>query len=96
MQSKLEATRWLTYRAAFLLDQQAADWKNEAAAAKLFVIPATMEVVELARQLHGCYGYTSDFKIERLYRAAAGAAGIATSLEINRSIVGSWVIDKAK
>lgn len=96
MQCKLEAARWLTYRAAFLLDQQAADWKTEAAAAKLFVIPATMEVVELARQIHGGYGYTRDFKIERLYRAAAGATGIATSLEINRSIVGSWVVDKAK
>ncbi len=96
MQSKLEAVRWLTYRAAFLLDQQAADWKNEAAAAKLFVVPATMEVVNLARQIHGCYGYTKDFKIERLYRAAAGATGIATTLEINRSIVGNWVVERTK
>jgi butyryl-CoA dehydrogenase len=96
MQCKLEAARWLTYRAAFLLDQQAKDWKNEAAAAKLFVVPATLEVVEMARQIHGCYGYTKDFKIERLYRAAAGATGIATSLEINKSIVGRWVFDSTK
>ncbi len=96
MQCKLEAARWLTYRAAFLLDQQAADWKNEAAAAKLFVVPATLEVVEMARQIHGCYGYTRDFKIERLYRAAAGATGIATSLEINRSIAGNWVVERTK
>lgn len=96
MQCKLEAARWLTYRAAFLFDQQATDWKNEAAAAKLFVVPTTLEVVDMARQIHGCYGYTREFKIERLYRAAAGATGIATSLEINRSIVGSWVIDRTK
>lgn len=94
MQCQLEASRWLTYRAAFLHGQQAADWQNEAAAAKLFVVPATLEVVELARQIHGCYGYTRDFKIERLYRAAAGATGIATTLEINRSIVGGWVVDR--
>lgn len=94
MQCQLEAARWLTYRAAFLHDQQATDWKNEAAAAKLFVVPATIKVVEMARQIHGCYGYTRDFKIERLYRAAAGATGIATTLEINRSIVGGWVLER--
>jgi len=96
MQSKLQAARWITYRAAFLLDQKAADWKNEAASAKLFVVPATLEIVEMARQIHGCYGYTRDFKIERLYRAVAGATGIATTLEINRSIVGSWIVDRTK
>lgn len=96
MQSRLQAARWITYRAAFLLDQRAADWKNEAASAKLFVVPATLEIVETARQIHGCYGYTRDFKIERLYRAVAGATGIATTLEINRSIVGSWVVERTK
>lgn len=94
MQCQLEAARWLTYRAAFLHDQQATDWQNEAASAKLFVVPATMKVVEMARQIHGCYGYTRDFKIERLYRAAAGATGIATTLEINRSIVGGWMVER--
>ncbi len=93
MQCKLEAARFLTYRAAFLYDQKAATWKNEAACAKLFVIPTTLEILDVARQLHGCYGYTRDFKIERLFRAAAGASGIATSIEINRSIVGNWLVD---
>jgi alkylation response protein AidB-like acyl-CoA dehydrogenase len=92
MKCKLEAARYLTYRAASLYDRKDMNWKAEAACAKLFVVPATLEIIELARQLHGCYGYTRDFKIERLYRSAAGASGIATSLEINRSIVGSWLI----
>ena len=96
MESKLSAARWLTYRAAFLHDQNSADWQQEAASAKLFVTRAALEVVEIARQVHGCYGYTRDFKIERLYRAAAGATGIATSLEINKSIVGNWVISRAE
>jgi alkylation response protein AidB-like acyl-CoA dehydrogenase len=94
MQCKLEAARWTTYRAAFLHDQQAANWMNEAAAAKLFVIPTTIEIIETARRIHGAYGYTKDFKIERLCRAAAGATGIATSMEINKTIVGSWVAGK--
>jgi butyryl-CoA dehydrogenase len=89
MQSKVEAARWLTYRTAFLQDQGTDDWMIEAATAKLFVIPAAMEVVETARRLHGAYGYTRDFKIDRLYRAIAGFPSIAVSLEINRSMVGS-------
>ena len=91
MHCKLEAARWLTYRAAFLHEQETADWMNEAASAKLFVVPVTIEVVELARRIHGSYGYTKDFKIERLFRAAAGATGVATTLEVNRSIVGGWI-----
>ena len=87
--SKIEAARWLTYRTAFLQDQGAPNWMTEAAATKLFVVPATMEAVEIARRIHGAYGYAKDFKIERLYRAIAGASAIAVSLEINKSIVGA-------
>lgn len=100
MQAKLEACRWLTYKTAYAEDQaahstgsgQAQNWQTEAAAAKLFVVPAATKIVEMARQLHGAYGYTKEFKIERLYRAIAGFSVIATSLEINRSIVGGAVV----
>ncbi len=92
MYSKLQAARWLTYRTAFLKDSGASNWTTEAAATKVFVVPATMEIVDTARQIHGAYGYTRDFKIERLYRAIAGASAIAVSLEINRAIVGSALI----
>ena len=92
MQAKIEAARWLTYRAAFLQDQGAPDWMTEAAAVKLFVVPAMLEVTEMARRIHGAYGYTKEFKIERLYRTIAGAVSIATTLEINRSIVGAALV----
>ncbi len=89
--TKIEAARWLTYRAAFLHDQMDNNWMREAAATKLFVIPTVLEIVDIARQIHGAYGYSKEFKIERIYRAIAGATGIATSLEINKTIVGSWL-----
>lgn len=92
MHSKIEAARWLTYRTAFLYDRKASNFMDEAASAKLFVAPACIEVVEKARHIHGAYGYTRDFKIERLYRAISGATAIATSLEINRSIVGTSLV----
>lgn len=89
MHAKLEAMRWLTYRSAFLRDQDAPNWKVEAAAAKIFVVPTALQVVDAARQIHGAYGYSKEYKIERLYRAIAGASAIAVSLDINRTIVGS-------
>lgn len=86
MQAKRTAIRWVAYRAAALKDSGASNWKTEAAIAKTFVVPAAMEIVELSRRIHGAYGYTKEFKIERLYRAIAGASAIAVSLEINKSI----------
>lgn len=107
MQAKLEACRWLTYKTAFAQDESVgwvnpdlsgethhADWQTKAASAKLFVVQAAIEIVDKARQLHGAYGYTREFKIERLYRAIAGFSVIATSLEINRSIVGSSLVSQ--
>jgi alkylation response protein AidB-like acyl-CoA dehydrogenase len=87
MKSKVEAARMLTYRAAFLAERESAGWMTEAAAAKLFVVPTTIEIAETARRIHGAYGYTREFKIEMLCRAIAGATGVATSLEINKSLV---------
>jgi alkylation response protein AidB-like acyl-CoA dehydrogenase len=92
MRSKLNAIRWVAYRAATLKDQNAADWMTEAATAKMFVVPAAMEIVELSRRIHGAYGYTKEFKIERLYRAIAGASAIAVSLEINKSITAASLL----
>ncbi len=92
MYAKLQPCRWITYRTAFLKDTEDATWINEAAAAKLFVVPAAMEIVDTARKIHGAYGYTKESKIERLYRAVAGASAIAVSLEVNRSIVANALI----
>jgi alkylation response protein AidB-like acyl-CoA dehydrogenase len=92
MYVKLQAARWLTYRTAWLQDSSDPDWMTEAAAAKVFVVPAALEIVETARRIHGGYGYTKEFKIERLYRAVAGASAIAVSLEINKSMIGSFLL----
>jgi alkylation response protein AidB-like acyl-CoA dehydrogenase len=92
MQAKVEACRWLTYKTAFNKDQETPDWQTEAASAKLFIIPTVTDIVESSRRLHGAYGYTKEFKVEKLSRAIAGFASIAVSLEINRSIVGSWLV----
>lgn len=92
MHASLQACRWVTYHAAGMKDASEKNWIMEAAAAKIFVVPAVMEIVNKARRLHGAYGYTQDYKIERLYRAIAGASVIAVSLEINKSMVGGQLL----
>ena len=57
-----------------------------------YVIPTSMDVVRAAVELHGGYGYSKEFKVERLYRAAIGSAVIATNLAINKSIVGASLV----
>jgi alkylation response protein AidB-like acyl-CoA dehydrogenase len=92
MQTKIEAIRWLTYRCACLREEQAPNWMTMAALNKNFATPAAVDVTLLGMQLHSAYGYTRDFKIGRLHEAVLGGLGIATSLELNKSIVGGSLV----
>jgi len=69
MASRVEASRWLTYKTAFLRDQGSSIMK-ESAMTKLFASQAVVDVTRMAMQVHGAYGYMKDMEIERLYRDA--------------------------
>ena len=90
--AKIQACRWLAYRTAILHETDDPGFQTEAAACKLFVQPVVSEVIATALRLHGAYGYTTDFKIERLFRAQQGNVVISVSLEINKAIVGSMLV----
>ena len=90
--AKIQACRWLTYRTAMLHETDDPGFQNEAAACKLFVQPVVNEIITTALRLHGAYGYTTDFKIERLFRAQQGNVVISVSLEINKAIVGASLV----
>ena len=92
LHARIQACRWLTYRTAMLHDTDDPAFQTEAAACKLFVQPVVNEVIATALRLHGAYGYTTDFKIERLYRAQPGNVVISVSLEINKAIVGASLV----
>jgi len=92
LHAKIQACRWLTYRAAMLHETDDPSFQTEAAACKLFVQPVVTDVISTALRLHGAYGYTTDFKIERLYRAQPGNVVISVSLEINKAIVGASLV----
>ena len=91
MASRVEAARWLVYRTAFLRDE-GRDVGMEAAMAKLFAGQAGEWVASQAFQIHGAYGYTTDFPIERIYRAAKQSEIAEGVNEIQRSIVGAALV----
>lgn len=69
MATKVEAARLLVYRAAMARDTQKR-FSTEAAMAKYYASEVAREVANYALQIHGGYGYTKDYKVERLYRDA--------------------------
>lgn len=67
METKLNAARGLVYNAAWLMDnKQPAD--KAASMAKYFAAEAAIDIVNKALQLHGGYGYSREYEIERIYR----------------------------
>ncbi len=67
MATQLEAARALTLHAAAMRDAGLPCLK-EAAMAKLFASEMAEQVCSQAIQIHGGYGYVSDFPVERIYR----------------------------
>jgi butyryl-CoA dehydrogenase len=67
MATKIEAARQLIRHAAAMKDAGQPCLK-EAAMAKLFASEMAERVVSDAMQIHGGYGYVSDFPVERIYR----------------------------
>lgn len=69
MATDLDAARLLTYRAASLCDA-GKPFAQEASMAKLFASTKAREHAAEAVQIHGGYGYTTEFPVERYYRDA--------------------------
>jgi alkylation response protein AidB-like acyl-CoA dehydrogenase len=95
MATKVEAARLLMLKAARMKDAgQRSDL--EAGMAKLFASETGKEVVEEAFRIHGGYGYSKEYEIERLYRdAPLLLIGEGTS-EIQRMVIGKKLLERNK
>jgi len=93
MATKVDAARLLTLRAARLKDAgERSDL--EAGMAKLFASEAGKECVEDAFRIHGGYGYSKEYEVERLYRdAPLLLIGEGTS-EIQRMVIGKKLLQR--
>jgi len=86
MATEIAAARWLVYHAAALKDAKQKH-SLESAMAKLFASEVSSRCANKAMQIHGGYGYTRDYDIERLLRdAKLTEIGEGTS-EIQRLVI---------
>ncbi|MNK71916.1 Acyl-CoA dehydrogenase [compost metagenome] len=86
MATDIEAARLLMYRAASLKDQ-AQNHTQAASMAKLFASETAMWVSTKAVQLHGGYGYTTDYPVERFMRDAKITEIYEGTSEVQRIVI---------
>jgi butyryl-CoA dehydrogenase len=87
MSSHIEAARLLLRKAAFLNDR-GKPFSREAAEAKLFASDLAVKVATDALQIHGAYGYSKDYPIERIYRDAKVYQIWEGTSQIQRMVIG--------
>jgi len=87
MSAQLDAARLLALRAATMVDK-GQKCIREASIAKFYATEATLRIAEKAIQIHGGYGYTQEYLVERYYRDARHLTMAEGTNEIQRLIVG--------
>jgi len=93
MATRVEAARLLTQQAAEALDRgERCDY--EAGMAKLFATEAAMENAAEAMRIHGGYGYSKEFIVERLYRDAPLLCIGEGTNEIQRLLIAKRLIER--
>jgi alkylation response protein AidB-like acyl-CoA dehydrogenase len=65
--TRIEAARWLTYRAAYMRDRGARTTK-ESSIAKLFASEIAVKAADDSVQIHGGYGFVKDYPAEKYFR----------------------------
>ena len=88
MKTKVEAARLLVYKAANRKDS-GLSYSNEAAMAKLYAAQVAMEVTTKAVQLHGGYGYTREYPVERMMRDAKITEIYEGTSEVQKMVISS-------
>jgi butyryl-CoA dehydrogenase len=86
MATEVDASRLLTLRAAHIRDQ-GQDYAAAASEAKLFASKVAMRVADMAIQIHGGYGYVSEYHVERHLRDAKVTEIYEGTSEIQRLVI---------
>lgn len=91
MSTRIEAAELLTYRAAWMKDQNM-QCSRQAAQAKLFSSETSNFVTDKAVQIHGGYGYSREYPVERLLRDARITEIYEGTSEIQRLVIAKNLI----
>jgi butyryl-CoA dehydrogenase len=91
MSTEIDAARLLVRKAAWKQDS-GARFSMEASIAKLFASEMATRVAHKAMQIHGGYGYSREYPVERAYRDARITEIYEGTSEIQRLVISSWVL----
>ncbi|MFG0215079.1 acyl-CoA dehydrogenase [Brevibacillus porteri] len=91
MATKIEASRLLTYQAAWLEDQ-GLPYGKASAMSKVFAGDTAMEVTIEAVQVFGGYGYTREYPVERFMRDAKITQIYEGTNEIQRVVISNFLL----
>jgi alkylation response protein AidB-like acyl-CoA dehydrogenase len=91
MATELDAARLLTLRAAFLKDNKMR-YEKEAAMAKLYASEAAGRITTKAIQIHGGYGYSQEYNVERHFRDARITELYEGTSEVMRMVISSNIL----
>ena len=91
MATKIEATKWMTYHAAQMI-QNGERFTKEAAMVKYYSSEIARFVTERSLQIHGGYGYMKDYPIERMYRDAKITEIYEGTNEIQKLVIARSVL----
>lgn len=96
MATEIEAARQLMYSAAAMKDR-GENFSAQASMAKLFASEMVNRVTGKALQMHGGYGFTKDYPVERFYRDARVFTIYEGTSEIQRIVISNSILkDKRK
>ena len=92
MATSIDAARLLTWRAAANRDAGCGDGPRESSMAKLFATEMAQGVTYEAVQIHGGYGYSKEFRVERLYRDVRVTTIYEGTSEVQRIIISRSIL----
>ena len=93
MATQVDAARLMVYKAALLRDQ-GKPFSQAGAMAKLYASEMSSKVTDLAVQIHGGYGYSKSYPVERYYRDARVTRIYEGTSEIHRIVIARGVLSE--
>jgi alkylation response protein AidB-like acyl-CoA dehydrogenase len=93
METKINAAKLLVYNAAYKMDM-GEDVTKDSSMAKYFATEMALEVVSNALQLHGGYGYSKEYPIERMYRDARVLTIFEGTTQVQQMVIAGQVLSK--
>ena len=94
MATEVDAGRLMTWKAAWAKENQKR-YSLEAAQAKLYTSEMAQRVTNKGLQIHGGYGYTKEYDVERYFRDARITEIYEGTSEIQKMVIADWVLKRS-